>query len=139
VLFTGEHEQLTVMRLQPGEDIGREVHDDHDQFLRIEEGRARVELGRDTDEVEETHEVEDDWAIIVPAVWHKSSTWEMPTSSCIPSTPLPSIRRLPSTTPRPRQTPRSERTTGRSELIDIVTGTRSVAEAREALPCPRRT
>jgi mannose-6-phosphate isomerase-like protein (cupin superfamily) len=71
VLFTGEHEQLTVMRLQPGEDIGREVHDDHDQFLRIEEGRARVELGRDTDEVDETHEVEDDWAIIVPAVWHK--------------------------------------------------------------------
>ena len=41
VLFTGGHEQLTVMRLQPGEDIGREVHDDHDQFLRIEEGRAR--------------------------------------------------------------------------------------------------
>jgi mannose-6-phosphate isomerase-like protein (cupin superfamily) len=71
VLFTGEHEQLTVMRLQPGEDIGREVHDDHDQFLRIEEGRARVELGRSADEIDETHEVEDDWAIIVPAgVWH---------------------------------------------------------------------
>jgi mannose-6-phosphate isomerase-like protein (cupin superfamily) len=71
VLFTGEHEQLTVMGLQPGEDIGREVHDDHDQFLRIEEGRARVEFGRSADEVDETHEVEDDWAIIVPAgVWH---------------------------------------------------------------------
>lgn len=71
VLFTGAHEQLTVMRLQPGEDIGREVHDDHDQFLRIEEGRARVEFGRSADEVDETHEVEDDWAIIVPAgVWH---------------------------------------------------------------------
>jgi mannose-6-phosphate isomerase-like protein (cupin superfamily) len=71
VLFTGEREQLTVMRLQPGEDIGREVHDDHDQFLRIEEGRARVELGRGADEADETHEVEDDWAIIVPAgVWH---------------------------------------------------------------------
>ena len=71
VLFTGAHEQLTVMRLQPGEDIGREVHDDHDQFLRIEEGRGRVEFGRSADEVDETHEVEDDWAIIVPAgVWH---------------------------------------------------------------------
>ena len=71
VLFTGKYEQLTVMRLQPGEDIGREVHDDHDQFLRIEEGRARVEFGRSADEVDETHEVEDDWAIIVPAgVWH---------------------------------------------------------------------
>lgn len=71
VLFTGAHEQLTVMRLQPGEDIGREVHDDHDQFLRIEEGRARVEFARSAEEVDQTHEVEDDWAIIVPAgVWH---------------------------------------------------------------------
>jgi mannose-6-phosphate isomerase-like protein (cupin superfamily) len=71
VLITGEHEQLTVMRLRPGEEIGREVHDDHDQFLRIEQGRARVEFGRSADEVDETHEVEDDWAIIVPAgVWH---------------------------------------------------------------------
>jgi mannose-6-phosphate isomerase-like protein (cupin superfamily) len=75
VLFTGAHERLTVMRLQPGADIGREVHDDHDQFLRIEEGRARVEFGRGADEVDETHEVDDDWAIIVPAgVWHNVIT-----------------------------------------------------------------
>jgi mannose-6-phosphate isomerase-like protein (cupin superfamily) len=71
VVFTGEHTQLTVMRLGPGEDIGREAHHDRDQFLRIESGRARVELGRDEDTVEETHEVVDDWAIIVPAgIWH---------------------------------------------------------------------
>lgn len=71
VVFTGEHTQLTVMRLGPGEDIGREAHADLDQFLRIEEGSARVELGRSEDEVDETHEVEDDWAIVVPAgVWH---------------------------------------------------------------------
>ena len=71
VVFTGEHTQLTVMRLGPGEDIGREAHDDRDQFLRIEEGQARVELGRTADSIDETHEVTDDWAIIVPAgVWH---------------------------------------------------------------------
>jgi mannose-6-phosphate isomerase-like protein (cupin superfamily) len=71
VVFTGEHTQLTVMRLAPGEDIGREAHHDRDQFLRIEQGQARVELGRNADAVDETHEVEDDWAIIVPAgVWH---------------------------------------------------------------------
>jgi mannose-6-phosphate isomerase-like protein (cupin superfamily) len=65
VLFTGEHMQLTVMSLAPGEDIGGEVHADHDQFLRIERGSARVELGDDT------HDVGDDWAVIVPAgVWH---------------------------------------------------------------------
>ncbi len=70
-LFTGEHTQLTVMRLAPGEDIGREAHPDRDQFLRVEEGQARVELGRSEDRIEETHEVEDDWAVIVPAgVWH---------------------------------------------------------------------
>jgi mannose-6-phosphate isomerase-like protein (cupin superfamily) len=70
-LFTGEHTQLTVMRLAPGEDIGREAHMEHDQFLRIEQGRARVELGKTEQTVDETHDVEDDWAVIVPAgIWH---------------------------------------------------------------------
>jgi mannose-6-phosphate isomerase-like protein (cupin superfamily) len=71
VVFTGEHTQLTVMRLAAGEDIGWEAHHDRDQFLRIEQGRGRAEFGRSGDEVEERHDVEDDWAVIVPAgVWH---------------------------------------------------------------------
>ena len=71
VLFTGEHTQLTVMRLGPGEDIGRESHPNLDQFLRIEQGQARLELGRTEDAIDETHQVEDDWAMIIPAgVWH---------------------------------------------------------------------
>jgi mannose-6-phosphate isomerase-like protein (cupin superfamily) len=71
VVFTGEHTQLTVMRLGPGEDIGLELHPKLDQFLRIEEGQARVELGRSKESIDETHDVEDDWAIIVPAgIWH---------------------------------------------------------------------
>jgi mannose-6-phosphate isomerase-like protein (cupin superfamily) len=71
VIFTGEHVQLTLMRLAPGEDIGRELHDTVDQFLRIEAGQARVELGRAEDTIDETHDVEADWAIVVPAgVWH---------------------------------------------------------------------
>ena len=71
VLFTGEHAQLTVMRLAPGEDIGKERHPDRDQFIRIEEGQARVELGIREDEVDEAHDVSDDWAMIVPAgTWH---------------------------------------------------------------------
>ncbi len=70
-LFTGEHTQLTVMRLAPGEDIGREAHGGIDQFLRIEQGTARVELGTTEEQVDEAHEVEGDWAIIIPAgVWH---------------------------------------------------------------------
>ena len=59
VLFTGGHTQLTVMRLGPGEDIGREAHDHNDQFLRIEQGIARVELGASEDQVDETHDVAD--------------------------------------------------------------------------------
>ena len=71
VVYTGKHTQLTVMRLAPGEDIGLESHPHLDQFLRLEQGRARVELGPAEDSIEETHEVEDDWAFIVPAgVWH---------------------------------------------------------------------
>ena len=71
VLFTGDHTQLTVMRLVPGEDIGREAHPHLDQFLRVEQGKARVELGRTEEVVDERHDVEEDWAIVVPAgVWH---------------------------------------------------------------------
>lgn len=71
VLFTGRHLQMTVMRLQPGEEIGLEMHDDLDQFIRIEEGRARVTFGPSKDQVAETHDVEDDWAVIIPGgTWH---------------------------------------------------------------------
>ena len=71
VAYTGEHTQLTLMRLGPGEEIGWEQHAHLDQFLRLEQGRARVEFGGTEDAVDETHEVEDDWAFIVPAgVWH---------------------------------------------------------------------
>lgn len=71
VVFTGEHTQLTLMRLGPGEEIGWERHGHIDQFLRLEQGRARVEFGSTEETVDETHEVENDWAFIVPAgVWH---------------------------------------------------------------------
>jgi mannose-6-phosphate isomerase-like protein (cupin superfamily) len=67
VLFTSDHTQLTVMRIAPGEDIGREAHDDRDQFLRVKGGNARVELGETEDSVDETPDVRADGAIIVPA------------------------------------------------------------------------
>lgn len=71
VLFTGDHAQLTVMRLAPGEEIGLEMHPHLDQFLRLEQGSAKVTLGRTKDEVDETHDVKDAWAVIVPGgTWH---------------------------------------------------------------------
>ena len=45
VLFTGKHTQLVVMSLQPGEEIGREMHQDVDQFFRIEKGNAKFIIG----------------------------------------------------------------------------------------------
>ena len=71
VMFTGEHTQLTLMRLRVGEDIGREAHPSTDQFIRIEQGRARVEFGTAEDRIDATYDVEEDWAIVIPAgVWH---------------------------------------------------------------------
>lgn len=71
VLFTGTHLQLTVMSLEPGEDVGLERHEHLDQFIRVESGRARVTLGAARDEVEQSHDLQDDRAVIVPAgTWH---------------------------------------------------------------------
>lgn len=71
ILFTGEHTQFTVMRLGAGEDIGREAHPRVDQFIRIERGQGRVELGSTEERIDETHDIQDDWAIVIPAgVWH---------------------------------------------------------------------
>ena len=71
VLYTGADLQLTVMCLQPGEEIGVEMHDHRDQFIRIEKGQAQVTLGSTADQVELIHEVADDWAVIIPGgTWH---------------------------------------------------------------------
>ena len=71
VVYTARHAQLTVMRLAPGEEIGWESHPHLDQFLRIEQGEARLDLGRSGDTVDASHHLADDWAIIVPAgTWH---------------------------------------------------------------------
>ena len=61
VLDTGKHLQLVLMTLQPGDDIGEEVHDGHDQFFRIESGKGEVLIDGTR------HPVEDDHAVIVPA------------------------------------------------------------------------
>jgi mannose-6-phosphate isomerase-like protein (cupin superfamily) len=42
VLYTGHNLQLVLMALQPGDEIGEEVHDDVDQFFRIETGEGEV-------------------------------------------------------------------------------------------------
>jgi mannose-6-phosphate isomerase-like protein (cupin superfamily) len=60
VLYTGHNLQLVLMTLRPGEEIGEEVHDDRDQFFRIEEGEGEIWI----DGV--CNKVKDDDAVIVP-------------------------------------------------------------------------
>lgn len=70
-LWTGEHLQLTLMSLKPGEDIGLEIHPHLDQFLRIEQGQGIVRMGRRKDRLDFMERVGDDFAIIIPAgTWH---------------------------------------------------------------------
>ncbi len=61
VLYTGHNLQLVLMTLQPGEEIGSEIHDDRDQFFRIEEGQGVVDIDG------AANAVSDDFAVIVPA------------------------------------------------------------------------
>lgn len=71
VIFTGGHSQLTVMSIPPESEIGWEAHEHLDQFLRLEQGKAQLDLGRSEDHVDESVSIEDDWAVIVPAgTWH---------------------------------------------------------------------
>ncbi len=70
-LWTGEHLQLTVMSIEPGDDIGLEVHHGIDQFLRLEQGHGRCQMGPTEDDLEFDEEVGADDAILVPAgTWH---------------------------------------------------------------------
>ncbi len=61
VLYTGKNMQLVLMSLKAGEEIGEEVHEDRDQFFRVEQGSGEVLIdGKRTP-------VKADDAIIVPA------------------------------------------------------------------------
>ena len=70
-LWTGTHLQLTLMSINVGEDIGLEVHPDHDQFIRIEEGQGLVMMGDSQHNLNFQRRVHDDYAVFVPAgKWH---------------------------------------------------------------------
>jgi len=61
VLYTGKHLQLVLMALQPGEEIGEEIHEDRDQFFRVEKGDGEIWIDGNRSKVKS------DDAMIVPA------------------------------------------------------------------------
>lgn len=48
VLYTGHHLQLVLMAIPAGGEIGSEVHEENDQFFRVEEGEGEVEIDGET-------------------------------------------------------------------------------------------
>ena len=61
VLYTAPFTQLVLMSVAPGDDIGMETHDGHDQFIRVEKGVGQAMIG------ESTYELADGVAIVIPA------------------------------------------------------------------------
>jgi mannose-6-phosphate isomerase-like protein (cupin superfamily) len=61
VLYTGKNLQLVLMAIEPGGEIGEEVHDDGDQFFRVEKGKGEVVIDGQRSKIKGDH------AIIVPA------------------------------------------------------------------------
>ena len=70
-IWTGKHLQVTVMSVPSGGEIGLEMHDDLDQFLRIENGCAAVYMGKTKQSVSFVGTANQNCAIIIPAgTWH---------------------------------------------------------------------
>ena len=70
-LWTGEHLQLTLMSIPVCGDIGVEMHDDVDQFIVLESGRAKVYMGNCQCHLSEMACIGENYAIFIPAgTWH---------------------------------------------------------------------
>jgi len=61
VLYTSAYSQLVLMSLKPKEEIGSEVHEENDQFLRFEGGTGRVMID------DSKYTVKDGDAVVIPA------------------------------------------------------------------------
>lgn len=71
VVWSGRHLQVTLMSIPVGHDIGLEKHPDTDQFLRLDAGHGRVQMGHEKNQLTFDKTVSDGWCILVPAgTWH---------------------------------------------------------------------
>jgi mannose-6-phosphate isomerase-like protein (cupin superfamily) len=71
VAWSGRYLQVTLMSIPVGGDIGLEMHPDTDQFLRLDAGRGRVQMGPSKDQLTFDRTVANGWCVLVPAgAWH---------------------------------------------------------------------
>ena len=70
-LWTGNNMQLTLMSIPVRGNIGVEMHEHVDQFIRIEGGSARIYLGRHKYDLRDAGVLNENYAVIIPAgTWH---------------------------------------------------------------------
>ena len=70
-LWTGRNLQMTLMSIPVDGEVGLEMHGELDQFLRLEAGRGRVQMGDSEDDLDFDREIGEDWVVLVPAgKWH---------------------------------------------------------------------
>lgn len=70
-IWTGEHLQITVMSIDVGDSIGLEMHEDNDQFIRLEKGVGMVQMGKNQNNLNFQRKVSENDAFVVPAkTWH---------------------------------------------------------------------
>ncbi len=70
-LWTGKNLQMTLMNIPICGETGSEVHLHTDQFLRIEQGQAKVWMGDDREQMNFCQDLEPGDGVFVPAgTWH---------------------------------------------------------------------
>lgn len=74
VAWSGRYLQVTLMSIPVGGDIGLEAHPSTDQFLRIEAGTGRVQMGKAKNALTVDRDISEGWCVLVPAgTWHNIS------------------------------------------------------------------
>ena len=66
-MWTGEHLQITVMAIPIGGEVGKEIHEDLDQMLVVEQGSAAVFMSREEGDLPFVGEATEGCAILVPS------------------------------------------------------------------------
>lgn len=71
VAWSGRYLQVTLMSIPVGGDIGLEAHPETDQFLRLDAGSGKVQMGSTKNQLTFEKDVSSGWCILVPAgTWH---------------------------------------------------------------------
>lgn len=87
VLYTTNKMQLVIMNIPPHDNISLEIHPEHDQFIKVEDGQCVVIIYDDNKKVIDRIKLSSGWSIIIPAnTWH-----EVKNMSSIKSTRLYTI------------------------------------------------